>query len=230
MKEKMEILNHIELPNDIEQKMKEIDTQNIDKDALLTQTKEDIERCVALIMGRYKFFGEFIYKFRILYTYRVQTMATDGKNFFVNPLFCSLLNDKQIVFILCHEILHNVMVHFLRQENKGAERERWNHATDHEINLMLVEEGLLSVEQVLQEIHGLCDTQYKEMTAEEIYDKLPEIQKPKDFVWPVEVGSVVKAKSGKYGVVEAINTDGTYDIKEITQQEAKELVNNQCKL
>jgi predicted metal-dependent peptidase len=219
----MEILHHIELPNDIEERLKNIDTQNIDKDAILIQTKEDIERCVALIMGRYKFFGEFIYKFRILYTYRVQTMATDGRNFFVNPLFCSLLNDKQIVFILCHEILHNVMIHFLRQENKGAEHRKWNHATDHEINLMLVEEGLLNAEQVRNEIHGLCDEQYKEMTAEEIYDRMPDLPS-EDFVWPAEVGSVIKSKSGKYGVIEAINTDGTYDIKEITKDEAKDLV------
>jgi hypothetical protein len=218
------MLHHIEISNDIEEKLKNIDTQNIDKDAILTQTKEDIERCVALIMGRYKFFGEFIYKFRILYTYRVQTMATDGRNFFVNPLFCSLLNDKQITFVLCHEILHNVMVHFLRQQNKGAEHEKWNHATDHEINLMLVEEGLLTATQVQDEIHGLCDAEYKDMTAEEIYDKLPDIPS-KDFVWPVEVGSIIKSKSGKYGIVEAINLDGTYDIKEITEQEARKLIN-----
>ena len=225
------MLHHIQATNDIKEKLKALDTQNIDKDQVLIQTKEDIERCVALIMGRYKFFGEFIYKFRILYTYRVSTMATDGKNFFVNPLFCSLLNDKQIVFILCHEILHNVMVHFLRAENKGAEKEKWNQAADHEINLMLTEEGLLSVDQVINEIHGLCDTQFKEMTAEEIYDRLPDSpQPPGDFMWPAEVGSVVKSKSGKYGVIEAINLDGTYDIKEVTKEEARELVNQQYQL
>jgi len=213
------MLNHITFDKE------KIDTQSIDLDALLAQSKVDIERCTALIMGRYKFFGEFIYKFRILYTYRVPTMATDGKNFFINPLFCSTLNDKSIVFVLCHEILHNVLVHFLRRENMDAEHTRWNHATDHEINLMLIEEGFLTKQQV-DELGGLADEQYKEMTAEEIYKLLPESTGNETMEWPVEIGSVIKSKTGKYGVVEKINSDGTFDIKEITYQEAKDLLTN----
>jgi hypothetical protein len=221
----MKILNHFPVP--VEEETKKVSSsQDINLDEILAQTKIDIERCVALIMGRFKFFGEFIYKFRIVYTYKVETMATDGKNFFINPLFCSTLNDKQIVFILCHEILHNVLVHFLRQNNKGAEHRKWNIATDHEINLMLAEEGLLTVDQILKEIHGLCDEQYKEMAAEEIYDKLPDFPPLPDMKYPVEVGSIIKSKTGKFGIVTAINLDGTYEIDEITEAEAREKLTN----
>lgn len=216
----MKILNHFS-DNQVETEQVSPSSQDVNFDEVLHQTKVDIERCVALIMGRYKFFGEFIYKFRIIYTYKVETMATDGKNFFVNPLFCSTLNDKQIVFILCHEILHNVLVHFLRQANKDAEHRKWNYATDHEINLMLAEEGLLTTNQIREEIKGLCDETYKEMAAEEIYDRLPDLPPLPDMMFPVEIGSIVKTKGGKFGEVTAINIDGTYDITEITESEAR---------
>jgi hypothetical protein len=183
-------------------------------------------------MGKYKFFGEFVYKFRFLYTYDVDTMATDGKNIFVNPQFCSTLTDAQIVFIVCHEILHNVLVHFLRGANKGVEHRKWNIATDLEINPMLVEEGLLTREEVKNDIKGLYEDKYIGLPAEEIYDQLPASPPAKpEMVYPAEVGDVVRVTSGSkgekiYGRIDAINPDGTYEITEITFDEAmKELTN-----
>jgi hypothetical protein len=201
------------------------DTQNDEKDQLLTQTKSDVERCVALIMGKYKFFGEFIYKFRFLYTYRVNTMATDGKNIFINPKFCSTLTDKQIVFILCHEVLHNLLSHFLRQTNKGAnDHKKWNYATDYEINPLLVEEGLLTASEVKNDIKGLYEEKYLGMPAEEIYDIIPSPSDPPPGEFPIEIGTPIVLKNGKYGVVTAINVDGTFEVDEITKEAARALL------
>lgn len=197
-------------------------SQDEDKDALLQQTKDDVERCAALIMGKYKFFGEFIYRFRFIYTYRVPTMATDGANIFINPKFCSTLTDKQIVFILCHEILHNVLIHFTREKAKGVspnQHERWNYAADYELNPMLVEEGLLSASELKNDIKGLYEEKYLEKTAEEIFDILKD-ENPPPMEWPAEIGDFVKSKDDKYGKIVAINLDGTYEIEEVTKEEA----------
>jgi hypothetical protein len=194
------------------------------KDQLMQQAKEDVERCVSLIMGKYKFFGEFVYKFRFLYTYDVDTMATDGKNIFVNPQFCSTLTDAQIVFIVCHEILHNVLIHFLRGANKGVEHRKWNIATDLEINPMLVEEGLLTREEVKNDIKGLYEDKYLGLPAEEIYDALPSSPPKPEMTYPANIGDVIKTKDGKYGQIDAINADGTFEIKEITFDEAKRML------
>lgn len=149
----------------------------------LDEVKDDIERSIATIVGMYPFFGAFIYRFRILYVEwnhpHIQTMATDGKNIFINPAFAASLTDAQTTFVLCHEILHNVMVHFLRATAKGVDdHERWNVAADYEINPMLVDEGLLTAAQVKDELHGLYDEKYLDLPAEEIYDRTPSKKMP----------------------------------------------------
>lgn len=152
----------------------------------LEEVKEDVERAIALLMGRYPFFGAFIYKFRILYVPAddpdIQTMATDGKNIFINPAFAKSMTDKQTIFVLCHEILHNVMLHFQRMYAKGADPGKWNIAADYEINPMLVDEGLLTKDEVINQLHGLYKDEYAGKSAEEIYDeegnkKMPELPK-----------------------------------------------------
>ena len=63
--------------------LESVDSQDDTHDDMMRNAKDDVERCIAMVMGKFKFFGEFIYKCRFLYTYKVDTMATDGKNIFV---------------------------------------------------------------------------------------------------------------------------------------------------
>jgi uncharacterized membrane protein YgcG len=154
--------------------LESVDTQN---DPSLEEVKEDVDRCLAKIVGKFPFFGAFVYRFRILYVNPndrdIQTMATDGKNIFINPKFAMSLTYDQMVFILCHEILHNVMVHFMREQNKGiTDHRRWNIAADYEINPMLVDEGILTASEVKNDIRGLYSEKYLGMSAEEIYDEI----------------------------------------------------------
>lgn len=150
----------------------------------LDDVKEDIERAIALLIGRFPFFGTFIYRFRIIYVHPkdsdIQTMATDGKNIFINPAFAASLTDSQTVFVLCHEILHNVMMHFARARAIGVKNfgGQWNIAADYEINPMLVDEGILTKEELVNDIKGLYKDEYLGMTAEEIYEKIKNQQMP----------------------------------------------------
>lgn len=167
----------------------------------LEEVKEDIERAIALLMGRFPFFGAFIYKFRIIYVPAndpdITTMATDGANIFINPVFASNLTDAQTVFVLCHEILHNVMLHFVRQQNKGAkDHQKWNIAADYEINPMCVDEGLITADELRNKMHGLYDEKYLDMPAEEIYDKLGSQKMPQPPGQP-EKGSGDGSGSGQ---------------------------------
>ena len=205
-----------------------VDSQDSSEDELMANAKDDVERCIAVIMGKFKFFGEFIYNCRFLYTYKVPTMATDGKNIFVNPKFCGSLTDKQIVFVLCHEVLHNVMIHFLREKAHNVDdHERWNYAADYEINPMLVQEGLIDANELKNEMKGCYEEKYLDKTAEEIYDELGAIPKPppppKE---PAAVGDYVHVKKPKdaYGKVTHVNADGSYEIEECTKEEAHKAV------
>ena len=149
----------------------------------LDEVKEDIERAISFLMGKFPFFGAFVYRFRILYVPandpHIKTMATDGKNIFINPAFAKSLTDAQTVFVLCHEILHNVMLHFSRERAKGVKKhKRWNRAADYEINPMLVDEGILTAEEVTNKLRGLYDEKYAGKTAEEIYDLIGDKKMP----------------------------------------------------
>lgn len=107
------------------------------------------------------------------------TMATDGKNLYFNRKFTEALSDANIQFVICHEILHCAFEHFIRLN--GRKPGMWNMATDYAINWMLKRDGVGEIPGPIPEIklgapgseNGcLLDEKYKDMTAEQIYDKL----------------------------------------------------------
>jgi predicted metal-dependent peptidase len=71
---------------------------------------------------------------------RVDTAMTDGQNIYFDIDFLSRLTDDERVFIIAHEVWHNVMCHFIRTENR--DRKLFNIATDIEVNELLASEGL----------------------------------------------------------------------------------------
>ena len=203
--------------------------QNDDNNLLRQEVKSDVSRCVSMILAKYPFFGEYLIECRFLYDYPgVPTMATDGHNIFISSRFAASLTEPQMIFILCHEILHIMLLHHLRMENKVGSRpskeeaNHWNWAADLEINPMLVGEGLLSADEVKNGIKGLYDEKYLGWACEVIYDDTPPKSQddPNGAEYPVNVGDAVESKNGKFGVIEKINADGSYDIKEISRDEA----------
>lgn len=93
------------------------------------------------------------------------TAATDGYYIHVNLAFAETLNDKDLAFVLAHEVLHCVLGHPDRRGTR--ERFRWNVAIDFATNALLVETGFTPPAQ------ALYDRRYAGMTAESIYDALP---------------------------------------------------------
>ena len=72
---------------------------------------------------------------------RNPTAATDGTNLYFDIAFLSELSANERMFVLGHEVYHNVMLHFIRQG--GRDRELWNIATDMEVNNILATDGLI---------------------------------------------------------------------------------------
>lgn len=217
-------------------------------DAMMKSAKVDCERAATFMMTKFKFFGEFIYRMRWVYTYHpaINTMATDGVNIFINPKFCASLTSNEVLFVLCHEILHNVMSHFMREKNllgskpSRGNHSRWNRAADYEINPMVVDALVeKNGEYLIKPEHfrdpkafggggGLYDEKYLNMSAEAIYkmieDEPEEEDDDNDGKFPAQPGMVIRAKDGKFGVIEKIDSNGKFDIKEITQAEAEKLL------
>ena len=93
------------------------------------------------------------------------TMATDGIHLIYNPDFVLSLTDKELEFVLPHEILHCIHEHQLRR--RGRNPQIWNESCDFAINPILVEAGIGKTPTKL-----LLDSQYSGRSAEEIYNMI----------------------------------------------------------
>ena len=121
------------------------------------------------------FFGQLATRLRIEdASDRLPTAATDGRKFYYNEEFIGRLNDKELDFLVGHEVLHVVYDHM------GARGDRdhmlYNAACDFNINMTLVEHNI--GEPIKSEnLDGgqMClDWKYRGMNSYEIYDKLVE--------------------------------------------------------
>ena len=95
-----------------------------------------------------------------------KTTATDARAFYYNPDYIDRLNLAQAQFILSHEALHCALNHFARRSHRL--KHRWDVACDYAVNMMLMDDGLKSPENVLH------NAAYRGLSAEEIYPLLDE--------------------------------------------------------
>ena len=106
-----------------------------------------------------------------------KTASTDGKRIFFGPDFLDELNDSELDFVMMHEILHVVLQHCLRQDNK--ENERFNVACDIVVNsnILLSENmnsGAITLRKWGESMHLAPDgKEGYEYTAEQVYNMLP---------------------------------------------------------
>jgi predicted metal-dependent peptidase len=142
------------------------DGQVIDMNKLL----DDQQRAIAGLVHIMPFFGGFIGRLRTVYTFRVETQATDGYNLFVNPQFTYNLDMTGKVFVLAHEIMHCVLNHMRR--GKGHDPMKSNIAADYEVNCWINDVGLIR-SATMSKIGALYDNKYSGWGYEKIYDSNP---------------------------------------------------------
>lgn len=98
---------------------------------------------------------------------RLATAATDGDRIYVDIDFYMKLKSEERLFVLAHEAWHCALIHFMRRQNR--DKERFNIAADLEIHFILTGEGL-KPPFVLPH-----DPNWKGLSAEEIYERLPKM-------------------------------------------------------
>lgn len=94
------------------------------------------------------------------------TAHTNGKEIVIEPKFLDTLSENALQGLILHEVRHVTDMHTMRKGDRDANK--WNIACDHVINL-----DILKYKFELP-AEGLHDHQYEGMSAEEIYDLLPE--------------------------------------------------------
>jgi predicted metal-dependent peptidase len=140
--------------------------QIIDMEKLL----DEQQRAKAALVHIIPWFGGIINKLRIIYTFHVDTQATDGYNLFVNPQFTYNLDLTGKVFVMAHELMHCLLNHMRRGANHDPNRS--NIAADYEVNSYIDDIGLIKP-AVMQKIGAYYDKKYSGLGYETIYDMNP---------------------------------------------------------
>ena len=95
------------------------------------------------------------------------TAATDGRHLYYNTQFFNALSNKEIEFVIAHEILHCVFDHLSRREDRDPVLS--NIAQDYIVNNTLVRDRIGTMPKL---VDCFQDFKYDGWTSEEVYDDL----------------------------------------------------------
>lgn len=110
------------------------------------------------------FFTTVLFSLKFKWDDGIPKAATDGYSIFVNPTFFMSLKPGERVFVLVHESQHVAYMHNGRLQ--GRDKNVFNQAADHVINLQLLDAGFEMPNWVLK------DPAFKGMSTEQVYDEL----------------------------------------------------------
>ena len=144
---------------------------NITPEQLEEMRVEVYDRIIVARVGlllRHPFFGNMATRLRILAADDwLPTAAVDGRNLYYNTQFFNAMNNKEIEFVVAHEILHMVFDHLGRREDRNPML--YNIAADYKVNNLLVRDRIGTTPSI---VDCFQDFKYEADTSEEIYDKL----------------------------------------------------------
>ena len=140
----------------------------------LDEMREEVfERIIVARVGlllRHPFFGNMATRLRILAADDwCPTAAVDGRNLYFNTQFFNKMNNKEIEFVIAHEILHCVFDHLGRRD--GRDPKLYNIAADYIVNNLLVRDRIGEKPSF---IDCFQDFKYDGWTSEEVYDDIYE--------------------------------------------------------
>jgi predicted metal-dependent peptidase len=134
------------------------------------EAKDKITKAKVQLVLNQPFYATLALGFKYLEDSTIETGNIDGVTMRYNPEWINSLTLKQTVGFIAHEVSHIAYLHHTRQNSR--EHEKWNTACDYAINQLLKDAGFELPDG------GLIDSAYKDMSAEDIYNKLP--TPPKD--------------------------------------------------
>ena len=125
-----------------------------------------IEKARAGLVLDEPFFAALALKLNLIKDPTCPTGWTDGKSLGYNPKWIEGLTLPQVKGFVAHEVEHVALCHHTRRSERDGKK--WNQAGDHVINIML-DDNKFDLPP-----NGLMDRQYKDMSTDEVFGKLPE--------------------------------------------------------
>lgn len=145
--------------------------ENITDEALEEMRVEVMERIITARVGlllRHPFFGNMATRLIIEAADDfIPTAAVDGRKLYFNTQFFNAMDNKEIEFVIAHEILHMVFDHLTRREDRDPRL--YNIACDYIVNNLLIRDRIGSNPKIVDCYH---DTKYEGWASEAVYDDL----------------------------------------------------------
>ena len=148
---------------------------DITEKELLVMREEVLDRIIVARVGlllRHPFFGNMATRLQIKAADDwCPTAAVDGRNLYYNTQFFNAMNNKEIEFVIAHEILHCVFDHLGRRTWQGRDLDPMlsNIAQDYIVNNTLVRDRIGQMPSI---VDCFQDFKYDGKTSEEIYDEI----------------------------------------------------------
>jgi len=114
------------------------------------------------------------------------TAATDGRNLYYNTQFFNAMTNKEIEFVIAHEILHCVFDHLTRREDRNPML--YNIAADYIVNNLLVRDRIGEKPKI---VDCFQDFKYNDWTSEQVYDDLFEQAKKNGEEFMEQLGEML---------------------------------------
>lgn len=145
--------------------------KDLPKDELERMRADVHERIVTARIGlllKHPFFGNMATRLRVQECDDwCPTAATDGRHLYYNTQFFNAMNNKEIEFVIAHEILHCVFDHLTRRDSRDPKM--YNISADYIVNNMLVRDRIGQKPSI---VDCFQDFKYEGWTSEEVYDEL----------------------------------------------------------
>jgi predicted metal-dependent peptidase len=148
---------------------------NVTPEQLETMRVEVYDRIIVARVGlllRHPFFGNMATRLQIKAADEwCPTAAVDGRNLYYNTQFFNAMDNKEIEFVIAHEILHCVFDHLERRnwQERNLDPLLSNIAQDYIVNNVLVRDRIGDKPKI---VDCYQDFKYEGWTSEEVYDDL----------------------------------------------------------
>ena len=144
---------------------------NITPEQLDVMRKEVMDRIITARVGlllRHPFFGNMATRLKIEAADDwLMTAAVDGRKLYFNTQFFNAMDNKEVEFVIAHEILHMVYDHLGRRDDRNPML--YNIAADYIVNNLLVDDRIGKKPKI---VDCFQDFKYRGWTSEEVYDEL----------------------------------------------------------
>jgi predicted metal-dependent peptidase len=144
---------------------------NLTETELNNMRKEVVDRITIARIGlllKHPWFGSMATRLRVECADDwCMTAATDGRHLYYNTQFFNAMTNKEIEFVIAHEILHCVYDHLSRREQRN--HMVYNIAADYIVNNLLLRDKIGNKPRIIEIYH---DTKYNGWSSEAVYDEL----------------------------------------------------------